>query len=154
MSARTGEGWYSGEIGDVRRGWTLEQNRTYYPHHHHARQLAYSNHDNSGPLKRKTVRYDMASEESTSERSHHFRHSARAREITHRGALPVTFVNRMPGDKTDTLSPGTPLLGLDPRRPSTWELYSQMLPPIFSEVPAPTSDKTSPPGRTDKEPGT
>jgi hypothetical protein len=33
-----------------------------------------------------------------------------------------------------------PLLGLDPRNPTTWALYSEMLPFIFSEAPAASSD--------------
>jgi hypothetical protein len=43
---------------------------------------------------------------------------------------------QMPINDTNILSLGTPLLGLDPRSPSTWELYSRMLPFIFSEAPA------------------
>jgi hypothetical protein len=140
---RAGRGrWYGGEMGYFHWGWT---------YHHHPRQLAYSHHHNTARLKRKAVGYGMASEETRSERSRHFRHTARGEEITHQDALPA--IQRIPGDTTDILSPGTPLLGLDPRRPSTWELYSEMLPPIFSEAPTATSEKSSPPGRTDKGPG-
>ena len=137
-------GWYGREIGDTRGRWTLEQNRTHHPSQRHARQLPYNNHDDGG-LKRKTIAYDMVSDEVKPERYRHFRHTAHAE--AHRGLSPATFIKQVPRDKTDTLSPGTPLLGLDPRKPSTWELYSQMLPPIFSEAPAPTSDEARPAGR-------
>jgi hypothetical protein len=52
-----------------------------------------------------------------------------------------TSIKQVPGDKAHGLSLGTPLLGLDPRSPSTWAPYSEMLPFIFSEAPAPTSDR-------------
>jgi hypothetical protein len=144
-------GWYGREIG-VRGRWTLERSRTYHRFQRHARLQPYYGRDN-GALTRKTVAYDMVSDEAKPERYRRFHHTARAEEITHRGRSPATFIKQDPRDKTDTLSPGTPLLGLDPRKPSTWELYSQMLPPIFSEAPAPTSDEARPAGRHDKEPG-
>jgi hypothetical protein len=39
-------------------------------------------------------------------------------------------------NKRYTVAPGTPLLGLDPRSPGTWLLYSEMLPFIFSVTPS------------------
>jgi hypothetical protein len=53
-------------------------------------------------------------------------------------ALSGTSITQTPINKTYTLLPGLPLLGLDPRSPSTWALYNQMLPPLFSEVSAST----------------
>jgi hypothetical protein len=56
--------------------------------------------------------------------------------LTPRRNVPSeTLITQMPINKTYTLSLGTPLLGLDPRSPSTWELYGEMLPFIFSEAP-------------------
>jgi hypothetical protein len=150
----------------VRGRWTLERSRTYYsydsypfrysyysyPYWRHAGHFVYDNHDNNVHLRKKTVGYAMAGGETKSERRH-FHHTARAEEITHRGAPPITSIKQTPDDKAGTLSPGTPLLGLDPRRPSTWELYSQMLPPIFSEAPAQTSNKTNAPRWRNEEPG-
>src|SRR5262249_7219422 len=121
-----------------------------YPYRGHAGHLVYANHDHNVHVRKKTVGYAMAG---GGTKRRHFHHTARAEEITHQGAPPVTFVKQTRGDKADTLSPGTPLLGLDPRKPSTWELYSQMLPHIFSEPPAPTSNKTNPPRRRNEEPG-
>jgi hypothetical protein len=63
-----------------------------------------------------------------------------------------TATKQTPRDK-HTLSLGTPLLGLDPRSPSTWALYSQMLPFIFSEAPAATSHGIRAPRRRDDEAG-
>src|SRR5215472_17298963 len=85
----------------------------------HARQLTHDNHSRS-----KTVAYAMASQEAKAER-YHFRHARRAGEMTRQHYSIVsaeTATERMPRDK-HTLSLGTPLLGLDPRRPSTWALY-------------------------------
>jgi hypothetical protein len=68
---------------------------------------------------------------------YHFHHALRAEEITpqHRKSVSAeTATKQIPRNK-HTLSPGTPLLGLDPRSPHTWALYSQMLPFIFSEAP-------------------
>jgi hypothetical protein len=68
---------------------------------------------------------------------YHFRHALRTEEITpqrYNSASAETATKQMPRDK-HTLSPGTPLLGLDARSPNTWALYSQMLPFIFSEAP-------------------
>jgi hypothetical protein len=66
---------------------------------------------------------------------HHLRSSGYAEELTpHDDVLSENSITQMPVNKTYTLSAGTPLLGLDPRSPSTWELYSEMLPFIFSEA--------------------
>jgi hypothetical protein len=68
---------------------------------------------------------------------HHLRPSGYAEELTPRHDVSSeTSIPQMPINKTFALLPGTPLLGLDPQSPSTWELYSEMLPFIFSEVPA------------------
>jgi hypothetical protein len=77
----------------------------------------------------------MASQEKAEH--YHFRHALRDEEITpqHHNRVPAeTATKQIPRDN-HTLSPGTPLLGLDARSPSTWALYSQMLPFIFSEAP-------------------
>jgi hypothetical protein len=68
---------------------------------------------------------------------YHFHHVLRAKEITpqhHKSVSAETATNQIRRNK-HTLSPETPLLGLDPRSPHTWTLYSQMLPFIFSEAP-------------------
>ena len=75
----------------------------------------------------------------TAKTDHHHRRSGYAKEVTpRRNGSPETSAAQMPINKTYTLSPGLPLLGLDPRSPSTWALYNQMLPPLFSEVSAST----------------
>jgi hypothetical protein len=77
----------------------------------------------------------MASQEKAE--YYHFYHSLRAEDITpphHKSMSAETATKQIPRNK-HTLSPGTPLLGLDPRSPHTWALYSQMLPFIFSEAP-------------------
>jgi hypothetical protein len=66
---------------------------------------------------------------------HHLRPSGYAEEFTSRHNVSFgTSITQVLINKTHTLAPGTPLLGLDPRSPSTWELYSGMLPFIFSET--------------------
>ena len=73
---------------------------------------------------------------------HHLRPLGYAKRGTYRhDASPSTSITQTPIkpiNKTYTLLPGLPLLGLDPRSPSTWALYNQMLPPLFSEVSAST----------------
>jgi hypothetical protein len=70
---------------------------------------------------------------------HNLRPLGYAKGGTHRhDASSDTSITQMPINKTYTLLPGVPLLGLDPRSPSTWALYNQMLPPLFSEVSAST----------------
>jgi hypothetical protein len=49
-------------------------------------------------------------------------------------------ITQMPINTTYTLSPGMPLLGLDPRSARSCALFSEMLPFIFSEAPVPASD--------------
>jgi hypothetical protein len=67
---------------------------------------------------------------------YHLRPSGYAEELTSRHNVSFeTSITQMLINKTYTLAPGTPLLGLDPRSPSTWLLYSEMLPFIFSETP-------------------
>jgi hypothetical protein len=124
--------------------------RTYYPYQRHARQLAHNNHDKSALRKRKSTAYAMVSEEPKAEH-----HTARAEDKTqqHQNVSPETFIQQIPQDKTYTLSLGIPLLGLDPRSPSTWALYSEMLPFIFSEAPAPTSDLVSSPRHREEDTG-
>jgi hypothetical protein len=90
-----------------------------YHHHHH-----YVQH-----LQRRIVARSIAKAD-----HHHFRPSGYAEELTPRhNASFETSITQMPINTT--LTPGTPLLGLDPRSPSTWLLYSEMLPFIFSEAP-------------------
>jgi len=66
----------------------------------------------------------------------HHRSAGYAKEVTPRRNVASETSAR--STLTYTLSPGLPLLGLDPRSPSTWALYNQMLPPLFSEVSAST----------------
>jgi hypothetical protein len=97
------------------------QDHSRHHHHHYARHLD-----------RKIVTRRVGKAE-----HHHLRPSGYAEESTPRDDVSSeTSITQMPINKTYTLSPGTPLLGLDPRSPSTWELYSDMLPFIFSETPA------------------
>jgi hypothetical protein len=94
--------------------------RYHYHHHHHH----YVQH-----LERRIVARSIAKAG-----HHHFRPSGYAEELTPRhNASFETPITQMPINTT--LTPGTPLLGLDPRSPSTWLLYSEMLPFIFSEAP-------------------
>ena len=147
--------WYAGQAGDMGRRWILEQNRTYhryrapYPYQRHTRQLSRNNHYKSALLKKKAVGYDMMSRETKTD-DHHLEQRTHAEEMN---VSPETSAKRIPRDKTDILSPGMPLLGLDLRSPSTWALYSEMLPFIFSEAPPPTSVGISAPQRRDREPG-
>ena len=68
---------------------------------------------------------------------HNLRSFGYAREGTHHHDVSSgTSIMQTPINKGYTLLPGQPLLGLDPRSPSTWVLYNQMLPPLFSEVSA------------------
>jgi len=142
------------------RRWTFEQNRTYhsyhayYPYQRHTRQLGHNNRYKSALLKEKTVGYDMTSQKTKTDQ-HHFGQTTRAEEVTRQqySASPETFSKQIPRDKKYTLSPGTPLLGLDLRSPSSWALYSQMLPFIFSEAPAPTSIGINAPQRREGETG-
>jgi hypothetical protein len=142
------------------RRWTFQQNRTYhryhayYPYQRHTRQLGHNNRYKSALLKEKTVGYDMTSPK-TKAGQHHFGQTTHADDMTRRqyNESPKTFAKQIPGDATYTLSPGMPLLGLDLRSPSSWALYSQMLPFIFSEAPAPTSVGISAPQRRKGEPG-
>ena len=92
----------------------------------------------------------MASQGAKAEH-YHFSHALRAGEMTRQHYSNVsteTVTKRIPEDK-NTLSLGTPLLGLDLRSPGTWALYSQMLPFIFSEAPAAASYDISAPRRRD-----
>jgi len=92
----------------------------HYRHHHYAQHL-----------ERKIGTHHLAKAE-----HHHLRPSGFAEDLTPRRDVPSeTSITQMPINKTYTLSLGTPLLGLDPRSPSTWELYGEMLPFIFSEAP-------------------
>ena len=120
--------------------------RAYYHHHRQARRFAHNNHDQSSLLKETTAGYGMATRETKAE-PYHFRQTTGTQEMTHPNdnASPEAFIKQIPRDKASGLSPGTPLLGLDLQSPSTWALYSEMLPLIFSEESAPTSDGISAP---------
>jgi hypothetical protein len=75
---------------------------------------------------------------------HNLRPLGYANEGTHRHDVsPGTSITQTPINKAYTLLPGLPLLGLDPRSPSTWALYNQMLPPLFSEVSASTPTESA-----------
>jgi hypothetical protein len=101
---------------------TFRPHYHYHHHHHH-----YVQH-----LERKIVARGLAKAD-----HHHLRPSGYAEELTRRHNVSFeTSITQMPINKTYTLAPGTPLLGLDPRSPSTWVLYSEMLPFIFSEAPS------------------
>jgi hypothetical protein len=70
---------------------------------------------------------------------HNLRPLGYAKAGTHRHDVSSgTSITQTLINNTYTLLPGLPLLGLDPRSPSTWALYNQMLPPLFSEVSAST----------------
>jgi hypothetical protein len=91
-----------------------------HPHPHHAQHL-----------ERKIVIHHVAKA-----KHHHLRPSGYAEDLTPRDSVSSeASITQIPINKTYTLSLGTPLLGLDPRSPGTWELYSEMLPFIFSEAP-------------------
>jgi hypothetical protein len=95
------------------------------PQQYHYRHPHYAQHP-----ERKIVIHHVAKA-----KHHHLRPSGYAEDLTPRdNASSETSITQMP-IKTYTLSLGTPLLGLDPRSPSTWELYSEMLPFIFSKAP-------------------
>src|SRR6516225_5854776 len=100
----------------------------HYRHHHYAQHL-----------ERKIFTRHVAKAE-----HHQLRRSGYAEELTPRHNVSFeTSVTQMLSNKTYALAPGTPLLGLDPRSPSTWGLYSEMLPFIFSEAPAASEVTTS-----------
>jgi hypothetical protein len=93
----------------------------HYRHHHYAQHLD-----------RKIVTHRVAKAE-----RHHLRPAGYAEDLTPRhDASSENSIRQMPINRAYTLSVGTPLFGLDPRSPRTWELYSEMLPFIFSEAPA------------------
>jgi hypothetical protein len=95
-------------------------------------QYHYRRHHHAQHLETKTVTHRVAKAE-----RRHLRPAGYAEDLTPRhDASSETSITQMPINKTYTLSLGTPLFGLDPRSPSTWELYSEMLPFIFSETPA------------------
>jgi hypothetical protein len=107
--------------------------RPYYHYHYHHHYVQH--------LERKIDTRRVAKAE-----HHHLRPSGYAQELTPRHNVSLeTSITQMPISKTYAPAPGTPLLGLDPRSPSTWGLYSEMLPFIFSEAPAPASDGISAP---------
>lgn len=121
--------------------------RADYHHHRHARQFAHNNHDKGGRVKKKNVAYgyNIARQDAKAE---HFDSTHQSQSVS-----PETFIKEIPDDRTYTLSPGMPLLGLDPRSPRTWALYNEMLPFIFSEAPAPSFDAISSPQRREGETG-
>ena len=69
---------------------------------------------------------------------HNLRPLGYAKSGTHRhdvsSGTSITQPPIKPVNEPYTLLPGLPLLGLDPRSPSTWALYNEMLPLLFSEV--------------------
>jgi hypothetical protein len=85
---------------------------------------------------------------------HHLRPSGYAEDLMlrHNVSSEISTTQTLINN-TNTLSLGTPLLGLDPRSPSTWALYSEMLPFIFSEAPAQTSDRAGAPRRREEDAG-
>jgi hypothetical protein len=153
-------GWYGGQMGYFSRRWSLEQNRTYdgycayYPYQCHTRHLGHDNHDESAILKEKTVGYDMVSQGAKAGH-HHVRKTTRAEEMNHQqySVSPETFGKQISLDRSYTLSPGMLLLGLNLRSPGAWALHSEVLPSIFSEAPASTTDGISapPPGGGKRE---
>jgi hypothetical protein len=167
----SGGGWYGGYVGDTggrRRTYRAYYPYAYYPYAyypyyayrpdypylHHTWHLTHDNHGRRASLKKKTVAYATASRQAKAE--HYRSHQAqRAEQMTpqrHSGASAETAINQIPSE-THALSLGTPLLGLDPRSPSTWALYSQMLPFIFSEAPATASHEIGTPRHHDDETG-
>jgi hypothetical protein len=100
---------------------------TFAPQGHHHRHPHYARHP-----ERKIVVHRVATA-----KHDHLRPSGYAEDLTPRDNVSSeASIAQMPINKTYTLSLGTPLLGLDPRSPSTWELYGEMLPFIFSEASA------------------
>ena len=114
---------------------------TFRPHYHHPHH--YVQH-----IQRKTVARGVAKAN-----HHHLRPSGYGEDLVSHNVSFETSITQMPINKTYTLAPGTPLLGLDPRSPSTWALYSEMLPFIFSKAPAFASYGISAPGRREGETG-
>ena len=134
----SGAGRYGGDVGDI-GGQRLEQRGAYHRYHRQTRNLADTNRHERTTFK-KNVAYDMVKTD-----HYHFRDTVGAEMTSHHRASPEAFIKQMPRNNGYTLSPGLPMLGLDPRSPSTWALYSEMLPPIFSEPSAPASDGISEP---------
>jgi hypothetical protein len=100
---------------------------TFRPHHYHHHHY---HHHYVQHLERKIVARVAKADH------HHLRPSGYAEELTPRNISFEMSITQMPINKTYALAPGAPLLGLDPRSPSTWELYSEMLPFVFSKAPA------------------
>jgi hypothetical protein len=126
--------------------------RAYHPYQRHAQQLTHNKRGGTASLKKKTVAYAMGSQVAKAEH-YHFRHTVRAEEMTrqrHNSVSAETAIKQTSRDTTHTLSLGTPF---DPRSPSTWTLYSQMLPFVFSEAPAAASHGISAPRRRDDDAG-
>jgi hypothetical protein len=102
---------------------------TFRPHHYHYHHHHYHHHYVQH-LERKIVARVAKADH------HHLRPSGYAEELTPRNVSFEMSITQMPINKTYALAPGAPLLGLDPRSPSTWELYSEILPFVFSKAPA------------------
>jgi hypothetical protein len=123
-------GWTGTAVAEGGAGTGLSRSAllSFRPHHHHHHHY---HHHYVQHLERKTVARGVANAD-----HHHLRPSGYAEELTPHNVSFETSITQMRINKTFTLAPGTPLLGLDPRSPSTWVLYSEMLPFIFSEAPA------------------
>ena len=120
-------GWTGTAVAEGGAGTGLSRSAlfTFRPHHHH-----HYHHHYVQSLERKIVARGFAKAD-----HHHLRPSGYAEELTPRNVSFETSITQMPINRTYALASGTPLLGLDPRSPSTWVLYSEMLPFIFSEAP-------------------
>jgi hypothetical protein len=122
-------GWTGTAVAEGGAGTGLSRSalltlRHYHYHHHHY------HHHYVQRLERKMVARGHAKAD-----HHHLRPSGYAEELTPHDVSFETLITQMPINKTYKLASGTPLLGLDPRSPGTWVLYSEMLPFIFSEAP-------------------
>jgi len=120
-------GWTGTAVAEGGAGTGLSRSAllTFRPHHHH-----HYRHHYVQRLERKIVARRLAKAD-----HHHLRSSGYAEELTPHNVSFETSITQIRINRTYTLASGTPLLGLDPRSPSTWVLYSEMLPFIFSEAP-------------------
>jgi hypothetical protein len=120
-------GWTGTAVAEGGAGTGLSRSAllTFRPHHHHHH---HHHHHYVQRLERKIVARGLA-------KADHIHPSGYAEELTPHNVSFEKSITQMPINRTYTLASGTPLLGLDPRSPSTWVLYSEMLPFIFSEAP-------------------
>ena len=120
-------GWTGTAVAEGGAGTGLSRSALWIYHHQH---YHHHHHRYVQHLERKIVARGLAKAG-----HHHLRPSGYAEELTPHNVSFEMLIPPMPINKTYTLASRTPLLGLDPRSPSTWLLFSEMLPFIFSEAP-------------------